>query len=434
MGCAFAANAKCGEFTREIQGNVLRGFHTPAMRLVFVRFEDAAGAREWLRTLPVTSGEYWPTGEPPTEILTNVAISSAGLAGLGVAREVLERLPTAFRQGMWARRGLLADPPHAGDQEPGLRSDTGSRLHAVVALHGEKQQRLVEVAEALVPPDGPVRAVHHEPGLRLADNREHFGYRDGISQPIRTVQLCWHSDIPISHFLIFPDADENERVRRLLDLGTFLVFRKLRQDVPTFRRFLQHRRVPPERVAALLTGRWRNGAPVEWFPEDPGPLDVPNDVNDFDYSGDSDTQGTRARTSAMAHIRRANPRRLDTGTRRLIRRAIPYGPPVEPFPGSLDGPVPEDDGIDRGLLFLALNADLEGQFEFIQRRWMNGRSFGGGDGIDPFGGTTPGDRGTIRLNGLPPTPVPAFVHFRGGEYFLIPSIGAIEALAAGDLG
>jgi len=427
---SISPGARLGEFTGEIQGNVLRGFKTPAVRFVFVRFEEPDGARRWLRTLPITGGEYWPTEERPTEILTTVAISAAGLAGLGVAREILERLPAAFRQGMWARRSLLADPPGADAWDPGLRSGRDG-LHALVGLYGDSQARLADVTRALVPDGGPVRVVHVEEGRRLPDDREHFGYRDGISQPVHTAQLCWRSDIPIAHFLLFPDGDENDRVRRLLGLGSYLVFRKLRQDVPTFRRFVQGRRFPPERMAALMVGRWRNGAPVEWFPERPGSLGVPNDVNDFDYSAPEGLPGATVHTSPMAHIRRAHPRRLDTDTRRLIRRGIPYGSPMEPFPGSLEAPVPPDDGVDRGLLFLALNADIEGQFEFIQRRWMNGPSFGGGHGIDPFGGSTPGDRGTIHLKGLPPMAAPSLVHFRGGEYFLMPSLGAIEGLASG---
>jgi deferrochelatase/peroxidase EfeB len=57
----------------------------------------------------------------------------------------------------------------------------------------------------------------------------------------------------------------------------------------------------------------------------------------------------------------------------LIRRGVEYGPHLQ------DGLL-EDDGVDRGLINLFIQADIERQFEFVQREWMKGGEF---IGLDP---------------------------------------------------
>ena len=49
---------------------------------------------------------------------------------------------------------------------------------------------------------------------------------------------------------------------------------------------------------------------------------------------------------------------------RLIRRGITYG---EPLPEGA-----EDDGQDRGVIFMCLQASIARQFEFVQSQWVNG--------------------------------------------------------------
>jgi hypothetical protein len=57
--------------------------------------------------------------------------------------------------------------------------------------------------------------------------------------------------------------------------GSFLVFRRLRQDVGTFHRFLQSLtarfQVPPELVSTRLVGRWASGTPVVVTPNQDDP-------------------------------------------------------------------------------------------------------------------------------------------------------------------
>ena len=62
----------------------------------------------------------------------------------------------------------------------------------------------------------------------------------------------------------------------------------------------------------------------------------------------------------------------DVQSHRILRRGIPFGPPLHG--SSLDDPKP-DDGVQRGLHFLAYMTSIEDQFEFIIRNWVNNPDF-----------------------------------------------------------
>jgi deferrochelatase/peroxidase EfeB len=90
-----------------------------------------------------------------------------------------------------------------------------------------------------------------------------------------------------------------------------------------------------------------------------------------------------------------------------------------------------DDGADRGLIFICLNADLERQFEFVQQTWLNNPVFAGlYDEADPISGdqtscsrafTIPSRPLRLRVRGLCP-----FVRVRGGGYFFLPGMRALR--------
>ena len=207
-----------------------------------------------------------------------------------------------------------------------------------------------------------------------------------------------------------------------------------------------------DRLAALTVGRWPSGCPVDLSPEkdDPDIASNPSKVNAFDYK--KDDEGNRCPVGA--HIRRTNPRDLALDNKgnlvvepmatrhRMIRRCLPYGPP-------LNGK--DDDKEDRGLMFIALGADIARQFEFVQRNWINN-----GDPFrldqtdrDPLIGNNrdardvppkdpPGQphRETPRKLTVPGATripwalnLPEFVKTRGGDYFFLPSLTALKGLA-----
>jgi Dyp-type peroxidase family len=217
--------------------------------------------------------------------------------------------------------------------------------------------------------------------------------------------------------------------------GSYLAFRQLHSDVAAFRRYLRdHAKSPDdaELIGAKMIGRWRSGAPLALSPDkdDPDLAADPTRNNDFLYY-DDDPHGQHVPHGA--HIRRVNPRDslkdsvVAVNTHRLIRRGAAYGPVLP------DG-VLEDDGAERGIIFIFLGASLSRQFEFIQQVWMNDGDFvglgtekdpltGNHDGTDKY--TIPGKPVRRRLTGLP-----RFVTVRGGEYFYLPSMTAIEWLAS----
>jgi deferrochelatase/peroxidase EfeB len=101
-----------------------------------------------------------------------------------------------------------------------------------------------------------------------------------------------------------------------------------------------------------------------------------------------------------------------------------------------DGGAPADTGAEKreqGIVFIALNADIRRQFEFLQQAWINDPAFmglhrdkdpiaGDNDGTGVF--TIQGAAFDRHLRGLP-----RFVTVRGGAYFFVPSIAALKCVA-----
>jgi Dyp-type peroxidase family len=216
--------------------------------------------------------------------------------------------------------------------------------------------------------------------------------------------------------------------------GSFVAIRKFRMDVAGFRRYLRSQATTPEDeelIAAKMVGRWRSGAPMVLAPErDDAQLGRdPERNNAFSYA--PDMQGLKCPFSA--HIRRINPRDalkndiVAVNLHHFLRRGTNYGPP-------LPAGVLEDDGAERGGVFLLIGAHLQRQFEFVQSQWVtDGNFISHGTEQDPLIGNNEGEGVfTIpkkpvrrRLHGLP-----RFVTVRGGEYCFMPGLRALQWLAA----
>ena len=170
-------------------------------------------------------------------------------------------------------------------------------------------------------------------------------------------------------------------------------------------------------------------APFDLSPDkdDPAIAADPQRRNNFTYAGDEEGR----RCPLGAHLRRSNPRATQlkraTAVRRhrLIRRGVEYGPHLK------EG-VLEDDGVDRGLVQLFIQADIERQFEFVQREWMKGGEFIGLDpnDQDPINGV--GGEGSQMVVPGAKQPflfdLPIFVKVKGGEYLFVPGLKALEGL------
>jgi Dyp-type peroxidase family len=272
--------------------------------------------------------------------------------------------------------------------------------------------------------------------------REHFGYRDRLSQPViaETGEQPTPGSGPAVRAGEFFMGYEDEagtvmplpQPEMLSRNGSFLAYLRMEEHVAAFREFLRQQagaRDEQELLAAKLMGRWRSGAPLVLSPDKDDPA-LGGDLqrtNDFLYK-DADPYGYRCPVGA--HIRRMNPR--DTAEnmqrRKMIRRGGTYGP-------LLPEGAP-DDGVERGIAAFIGCVSLIRQFEFAMNVWVNDPKFKDlGNEVDPIVGT---QDGTFDLT-IPKRPVrkrikglPAFTTIRGGAYFFLPGIRALRYLASGE--
>lgn len=456
----------------EIQGNVIRGYRFPVARHLFLRVQHAAGARVTVRELlpHVTTaqdrhhdGGHWSHGVKPRSAL-NVAFTWRGLEALGVPQPALWAFPPEFRAGMRARADVLVDIGHNAP----ARWDAiwqGDDVHMALMLNAATPAALDEREAwllALVSRHHGFLLVGRQDAAMETDNgrmREHFGFLDGFgnpeiagapgrSRPGRGKISGRNGWAPLApgEFLLGYRNEAGEvaptpQPSLLFRNGTFMVYRKLHQNVGTFRRFLREEgaRYPggPALLAAKLMGRWPDGTPLALSPDHPDPRLADDDQRNTDFRYGDDPQG--ARCPLGAHTRRANPRDglgfggLTVNRRRIIRRGIPYGAYTPPD-------APGDDHGEHGLLFIAFMADFAEQFEFIQQQWMNyGNDFALGNDADPVVATRTGvaasgrARHLITGDAVHPTyscvGLPQFVETRGGDYFFVPALAALDIIA-----
>jgi Dyp-type peroxidase family len=223
--------------------------------------------------------------------------------------------------------------------------------------------------------------------------------------------------------------------------GTYMAYRKLHQNVASFREYLAEKGKQyhggADKLAAKFVGRWQDGTPLELSPDRADPKLVQDQSRNTNFVYGQDPGG--ARCPIGSHIRRANPRDAFgfngelINRRRIMRRGMPYG---EYTPE--DQPARDQD--DHGIVFMSLGASLFRQFEFVQQQWIsygNDARLGSdkdllvgchSDGRDKFvvqGTADPGNMPFI-CGGLPD-----FVELRGGEYFFLPSLTALRLIADG---
>jgi Dyp-type peroxidase family len=368
---------------------------------------------------------------------------------------------------MWRTAGSLGD----GDISAWKHGNTAERTpHVLVILGDVDSERLKAECETFVA-QAELRGLtleFEECGSRLHGEREHFGFRDGISVPV--VRGTWRRDDGREDFL-HPDRqpDGNPlnarwtlRGRALvwpgqaafgyptqspihvlapgpaaaggpewMTNGSLLVFRRLRQHVERFKAFTEDAArelgLAPEHVGAMLVGRWPNGTPLVSHPRRPGPDEAP--LNDFTYVRDGDLHGVLC--PHTAHIRKVNPRDAPTDRAGEARTLT-----LQPFRRGIPFVGPSEDGVgeERGLLFLAYTTSIRQGFGALSLGWMN-RADGpeaGRVGPDTLAGRQAGER-RIRLGDtevVAPTP---WVEPTGGGYFFAPAISLLGRLARDEL-
>jgi Dyp-type peroxidase family len=428
----------------DIQSGVLRPRPAPyAATYVLLHIDECKTGRELMRRLStVVASAAHPTSQA-SDTWVSVALTFQGLKALGVPRASLDSFSSEFRQGMTARAKIVGD---TGESSPAnWEKPLGSPdVHVVVTALSPDTAHLeaaFERARSAYRELPGVTAIWRQDCHALPNEKEAFGFKDGISHPAiegSGIPGTNPDECPLKagEFVLgYPDemgdAPSIPQPEVLGRNGSYVVFRKLHQCVAAFRQYLKANSSSleeEERLAAKMMGRWRSGAPLALCPlqDNPELGADPRRNNAFVFKAE-DSIGYK--TPCGSHIRRMNPRDSDVAgvvrIHRMIRRGTSYGPPLP------DG-ILEDDGVDRGLMFAFVGAHLGRQFEFAQSEWMNdGSFFGGGTVKDPVAGASDG-KGTFdipkrplrtRLQGLP-----RFVVVRGGEYCFLPGLRALRWL------
>jgi len=417
-----------------------------AARYEFLTFQHPAGGRAWLTGIVDKVGTASALGSSALDSRwVTVAVTWNGLRALGVSEASLATFPEEFRQGMAARATILGATGANGPSHwvGGLASPN---LHAIAILFArdvtERERCRQEHDRYLSQCEGVevLSSLDLEAIPPFDSVREHFGYRDRLSQPViagTEVEPTPGSGPQIKageFFLGYPDEEgpptEMPQPEILSRNGSYLAYLRLEEHVGAFRRFLrQHGETSEEQelIAAKLMGRWRSGAPLVLTPEKDDPLlgADPQRTNDFTYAN-MDPHGYACPLGA--HIRRMNPRdtAVNMQRRKMIRRGGTYGPPLP------EG-APED-GKERGIAAFIGCASLIRQFEFAMNVWANDPNFHElGNQRDPIIGT---QDGTFDMT-IPKRPIrkkitclPAFTTIRGGAYFFLPGVRGLRYLAS----
>lgn len=409
-------------------------------------------------------------------VVTQVALTASGLRALSVPDDVVAGFSLEFTEGMTvaARSAFLGDTGEQGPANWAWGGPGNARIDVLVMTY-TASAGLLETACG----DLAVLAAAHQLSVAAVlktsrwSTEEPFGFHDGISQPrleefasarpgaMLQSPFAAPRAVALGEFVLgypneygrlterplvprssdpdrlLPDDPSGSGGADLGRNGSYLVLRTLRQSVDEFWAYArQAAGGDPDAATALaakMIGRWPSGAPLTLSPDRDRP--ELGQANDFGYHA-TDQLGLACPIGA--HVRRANPRdSLDprpgsakslavTDRHRLLRRGRNYGP-------TDDGAPP---GSERGLQFVALNANLSRQFEFVQHSWLNSAKFAGlYEDVDPVAGMRRPGATTFTVPGMPfrtrYRDVPSFVTTRGGAYFFLPGIRALQYLARG---
>jgi Dyp-type peroxidase family len=505
----------------QIQGNIIPGFRKDHQHFLFFKLGRKADAKRWLRWI---APQITPMDDalafvrsyralrdrlgskdvPLKATWINIAFSYGAIAALVSPQDADAFGDQSFRQGLAERSGFLGDPTS--------RKVAGNRHRWVVGGPGKEADILVIIAA-----DDPlelkvvlrkVKASARTAGLKLLFEQrgealpgplrghEHFGFKDGVSQPgirgrVSTAPtdfitpryldpsddraklfarpgqpLIWPGEFLLGEQRqhtenLYTPAAASDKFPTWAARGSYLVCRRLRQDVRAFWTFATEQAAAvgllPEKFASMLMGRWPSGAPVMRTPGADIPALAADDLANNHFLFDDDTRPSALIPIAgypgdlhpqaaadvlgrvcphFAHIRKVNPRDSvtdlgktgDTLLRTVLRRGIAFGPPVI----AVKRPSAKLSKQERGLMFVCYQASIEDQFEFLVRRWSNSSLQPNLGGHDPVIGQHESYGNRQRFIEFPnegsPVRIPIHTEWvipTGGGYFFAPPIGAI---------
>ena len=404
----------------------------------------------------------------------NLSLSNHGYKTLNIHSSIQEN--KVFKNGMQASADFLGDKFE--DWDPAFKE---SEIDLLIIVADDKATKAKDEAKHIIDHVSAfAECLLNQRGnvLKMADTNvgiEHFGYADGISQPMyladeisaQSQPRKWDDTTNLDMLLV----EEKDGTSDCY--GSYFVFRKLEQNVKGFKisegdlppdhKFPQYKKLLPDvkdstgninsdLSGSMIVGRSENSTPVT---KNSLALDTDPDSkhldNDFDYS--DDLKGLKC--PFHAHIRIVNPRNGNTNqdpvevrSHRITRRAIPWddNDPKRISDDTitaitdkmLDDNQPEG---QVGLLFQCYQSDIETHFEELQGQWANTGVIDNAPGKPKavsIGQDSLITQGTDAPRTIPtqwnepaqsaPFKFSGFITTRGGEYFYTPSIQFLKNL------
>ena len=458
----------------EIQGNILAGFNKDHQSFLFLRIKPAAAdvtaARQWIKTTlaPLISHtgevlafnrlfkEAKAAGNPlPQATWVNAGFSASCIGRILSAADVAAFGDEAFTRGLAQRSEFIGDPTNPAAEgnkrnwKFGGRPENEADIVVIVASDdGALRQGVVDTLLATLAA-GHLDLVFQQDGRTLPSpwtGHEHFGFKDGVSQPgVRGRASAAADDFltprridpadPRSEYFgkpgqlllwpgefIFGTARQPQSPLTVTTAagdtasdfpawardGSYLVIRRLRQDFGAFWDFANQKAIEegmtPVQFATLLVGRWPSGAPLMRVSAENATLGADELANNYfafnrdsvkvpvpGYTGDTYPQATADFLGKVcphfAHIRKVNPRdgATDLGVAQdtAIRSLLRRGIPYGDTLLGVATPTPVQLAADRGLVFASYQASIVNQFETILRRWANEPNLPTPGGHDP---------------------------------------------------
>ncbi len=449
------------DLLEDLQGNILNSHGRDYSVHLFLQFKLAQSdhTKQWIQTF---AQKYVMSARQQAEqarLYREQGIDGGVFGNFFLSRKGYEylrfppfKIPNdqPFRYGMKnpVINRALGDPS-LEEWEPGYQQE----VHALVIIADDRLVNLLQEVNHLIQELHQVaEVVNREDGFILRNARgqivEHFGFVDNISQPLflkREIELArekgsdfsqWDARAPLDLILV---KDPNGKTED--SYGSYLVYRKLEQDVKGFRedqrQLASKLDITEDLAGAMVVGRFFDGTPVALTdqPVYTDPLRPLDTMNDFNY--EDDPKGSKC--PFHAHLRKTNPRG-DTGRvasavsyeeslelesrHRIVRRGVSFGesdPTKAPETGS-------------GMLFLCFQADIENQFNFMQGSWANAKNFVQVNvGPDPLIGQPQGtQQWPVKWGELDVVDYDFSlrVKMKGGEYFFTPSVSFLRTIAS----